>query len=80
MKRDMDLIRNILLAIEEKGPPLGIVDIDLPGHTAEEISFHVVLLRDAGLVEDRLEVRFAREPRTPMAAGATGKGERGQRG
>jgi hypothetical protein len=51
MKRDMELVRQILLEIEEKGPPLGIVDLSIPGHDAEEVSFHVVLLRDAGLVE-----------------------------
>ena len=51
MKRDMDLIRAILLNVEQQGPPEGWCDVQLPGHSEEEISYHVMLLRDAGLVE-----------------------------
>ena len=50
MKRDMDLIREMLLAIEahEHGfaPPL-----EIEGHTQEEIGYHSVLLGEAGLAE-----------------------------
>src|ERR1035438_9516409 len=51
MKRDMDLIRAILLDVEQQGPPEGWCDVQLRGHSEEEISYHVMLLRDAGLVE-----------------------------
>ena len=51
MKRDMDLIRAILLNVEQQGPPEGWCDVQLPGHTEEKISYHVMLLRDAGLIE-----------------------------
>jgi len=51
MKRDMDLVRQILLAIEDKGGhPHGWVDLEIQGHTAEVVAHHVLLLQDAGLV------------------------------
>ncbi len=52
MKRDMDLARQIMLAIEEQPYQSG------PGFTitpkavaAEELNYHVMLLHDAGLIE-----------------------------
>ena len=50
MKRDMDLIREILLAIETIGPPQGLARLDLPGHDPETVSYHVRLLDQAGLI------------------------------
>ncbi len=50
MKRDMDLIRAILLTIEED--PHGFVPkIEIPGYTEEQIKYHAVLLSEAGLVK-----------------------------
>jgi Hypothetical protein (DUF2513) len=52
MKRDMELIRTILLQIEEnEESPLGWVDLHIPNQSSEVVSYHVQLLRDAGLVE-----------------------------
>ena len=52
MKRNMDLIRKILLAIEEKGgDPRCYVDLDIQDHSNEEVSYHVQLLEEAGLLE-----------------------------
>lgn len=50
MQRDMDLIREILLLMErhEHGHSPAI---DIPGHTDEEIAFHVWLLNDAKLIK-----------------------------
>ena len=46
MKRDMDLIRAILLKVESDGK------IDIPGdHADEEIADHVLQMREEGLVE-----------------------------
>ncbi len=51
MKRDMDLIREILIATEASSKnPLGWVDIEIPGRTSTEIAYHVMLLDDAGLI------------------------------
>jgi hypothetical protein len=55
MKRDMDLIRDLLLRVE-KDPDLDgfrYVDFDaaeFPGHSANELRYHTDLLMEAGLV------------------------------
>ena len=53
MKRDMDLCRQILLDIE--GSPeangLGFIELGFEGKTQTEVSYHVHLLKEAGLLE-----------------------------
>jgi len=52
MKRDMDLIRAILLAVESD--PHGIAPkIEIPDYTEEQIGYHAFLLGEAGLAEVR---------------------------
>ena len=51
MKRDMDLIRQILMEIEKHREPLGSFSLDIENHSPDEISYHVKLLAEAGLVE-----------------------------
>ena len=52
MKRDMDLARHILFAIEEHdGDPLRYIDLKISGRTDREVSYHVMLLGEARLVE-----------------------------
>ena len=52
MQRNMDLIREILLVIEESDEtPLGWITFSLPGRSNNEISYHVKLLYEAGLIE-----------------------------
>ena len=55
MKRDMDLVRSILLKIEasEDDPRVGIRLGSFEGHSAIEVSYHVKLLTQAGLIEAR---------------------------
>jgi len=51
MKRDMDLIRKILLALEE--PPTGFVSetpLEFDGYTESQVRYHVVLLHEAELL------------------------------
>lgn len=50
MKRDMDLVRSILLAVEESGPPRGVVNLSITGYSPELVSHHVWLMKEAGLV------------------------------
>ena len=50
MKRDMDLARKIMLAMDADDYD-GSVNIQLDGHTAQEIGFHSHLLAQAGLIE-----------------------------
>jgi hypothetical protein len=48
---EKDLVRSVLLAIESYDAPRGWVTINLPGHTDEEIAYHVEILADAGFIE-----------------------------
>ena len=49
MKRDMDLIRLILLEIENS-EPYEILRLDLCGYEDSEVNYHLELLIAAGLV------------------------------
>jgi hypothetical protein len=55
MKRDMDLIRQILLVIEAHPEPYSWdVSLDIPGYSEKEICYYVRLLEEAGLIEARI--------------------------
>ena len=52
MKRDMDLARTILFAIEQnEDDPLGWIELNIPDRSAEEVAYHVMILAEAGLIE-----------------------------
>lgn len=52
MKRDMDLVRDILKAVELCDDPWGLHQIlSIEGYSQNEISYHIKLLHDAGLLE-----------------------------
>lgn len=51
MKRNMDLARAILLAIEESDSVVGFLRFTISGATDAEVSYHVMLLHEAGLIE-----------------------------
>jgi hypothetical protein len=50
MKLDKDLVREILLAIEAHDEPEGLIELHIDDRSAEEISYHVRLLDEAGLL------------------------------
>ncbi|MFP3404459.1 DUF2513 domain-containing protein [Pseudomonas sp. SIMBA_065] len=51
MKLDQDLVREILLAIEASDhDPRGGLEIELQGRSSMELSYHIMLLHDAGLI------------------------------
>ena len=50
MKRDMDLIRLMLLTIEADDHGFA-PKIEIPGYTQEQIGYHAVLLGEAGLAK-----------------------------
>lgn len=57
MKRDMDLIREILLRIEEDPNADGTKWVrltDVNGHSSEEVAYHLVLLTEAGFVKGNM--------------------------
>ena len=55
MKRDLELVREILMAVE-KVPYAGsrrsseLPELELPGRTKEEVSYRTALLHEAGLI------------------------------
>lgn len=50
MKRDMELCRKILFAIEEQYVDTSIEDLEIPGYTANQVAYHCQILENAGLV------------------------------
>jgi len=50
MKRDMDLIRKILLYIEENIYPHNPGEVKIEGSSQYEVAYHLKLLDDAGLI------------------------------
>ena len=63
MKRDMDLVRAILLHIEQRdtGDKFGPVAID--GRDAESVAYHVRIMAQAGLLDHQREDRGLYESR-----------------
>lgn len=54
MKRDWDVVRQILLELEEaEGPTVRMVGID--GMDGQVFGYHAKLMRDAGLVEAEIQ-------------------------
>lgn len=54
MKLDKDLVREILLAVEDSShSPDETITLSLDSHTPQEISYHVMLMHEAGLLVGR---------------------------
>ena len=51
MKRDLDLIRKIVLAVEERNPEDWVPEIVIGGYTPQEIGYHSYLIVDSGLAK-----------------------------
>ena len=58
MKRDMGLIREILLRIEEPGEPSGSEEFRMEGFCKQETDYNLNLLISAGFVEGRVARAF----------------------
>ena len=50
MKRDMDLVRKILLAMEDCDSGFAPRNLEIEGYTAEMIGYHIFLMNEAGLI------------------------------
>ena len=50
MKRDMDLVRRILLALEAEPSPWGSEEFDVDGYDPATVNYHVMLMEGAGLI------------------------------
>jgi len=51
MKRDMELVREILLKVEESPYDGGFHDVEIEGRSHQEIAYHVMILHEARLIE-----------------------------
>lgn len=52
MRLDNDLVREILLAIEDSsGDPRDWLDIEIPGKSQLEVAYHIRVLAEAGFIE-----------------------------
>jgi hypothetical protein len=51
MKRDMDLVREILRQLEDHPDPNRSVEIEVEGRSEPEINYHLYLLNQAGLIQ-----------------------------
>jgi hypothetical protein len=50
MIRDMDLIRLIMIQLEEHPEPNGPADVEIEGYSSIQIGFHLGLLKEAGFI------------------------------
>ena len=50
MKRDMNLVREILLALEAD-TERGLIDLTIDGFSVDEVSYHVKIMAEAHLLE-----------------------------
>ncbi len=58
MKRDMELVRLILLKIEEEYQSTAIYNLDIPGYNKETVAYHCKILYEAGFISD-YKARYA---------------------
>ncbi|MCL2883355.1 MAG: DUF2513 domain-containing protein [Coriobacteriia bacterium] len=75
MKRDMDLVRDMLKAIEDADGPLSLRDFELSGHTQESVYYHLRLLYDKGMIEGVLAEDDIGELRKARVDGLTWDGQ-----
>ena len=50
MKRDMELVRKILLKIEEEYISTALYDIEIDGYDMETVAYHCKIMHEAGLI------------------------------
>ncbi|WP_286694965.1 DUF2513 domain-containing protein [Spongiibacter sp. UBA1325] len=62
MKRDMGLVRKILLAVEANEPPL-----DVPGFEKDLILYNMQLVIEAGLAEGSVQKNLSSTSQSPSA-------------
>ena len=54
MKRDMDLVRSILLQVESADGSIEPGQLDFMGHSQAEVYYHIELMQQRGLVDASL--------------------------
>ncbi len=56
MKRDIDLVRKLLLYLEEKPDDKVVKDLELEGYSKDDVQYHFILMDQAGLLRCEREV------------------------
>ena len=51
MKRDLDLVRSILIAVEKAGGPVDANDLVTKGNDYAKVSYHIMLMTNRGLLD-----------------------------
>ena len=54
MKRDLDLIRKILLKVEDSNVDEALTNIKIEGYENDEIAYNLSLLKNAGYIEGEI--------------------------
>jgi DNA-binding HxlR family transcriptional regulator len=57
MKRDLELMRQILLDLEARGSYTNWLDVDIEDYSPEQMDYHLELLVEAGLIRRRASER-----------------------
>ncbi len=52
MKKDIDLIRKVLIAIEEQYIDIALYNLKIEGYDLKTVAYHCKILHDAGLISD----------------------------
>ena len=55
MRRDMDLVRAILIAVEAHPDGFAPSEIAIEGYSPEQIGYHATIMSEAGLVEAEVD-------------------------
>jgi hypothetical protein len=50
MKRDIDLIRKLLLYLEKKSDDKMVKDLEIEGYSKNKVQYHFILMDQAGLI------------------------------
>jgi hypothetical protein len=53
MRRDIDLIRKILIDLEQQGAYTSWMDVDIEEYSPEQMDYHLELMIEAGLIDVR---------------------------
>ena len=56
MKRDPDLIRKLLIHLEEKADDKVVKDLEIDGYDKSEVMYHFILMDQAGFIRCEREV------------------------
>ena len=69
MKRDMDLVRLILLKIEEEYKSTALINLSIDGYDMDTVAYHCKILHDAGFVSN-YNARYAGDELYIFSVGA----------